>query len=135
MSPVSRQKDRRQLNVAVAKDQRRQGGRDRRRCPECSATLEQAIRKLADGTVTASTCPKCGWSKSSRQMDADLLVLKLTWPLSLEPHGGQLAAVLPPELVTALKAKAGDEWLISPLTSPLGSLPMKWTLSMKKKRR
>jgi hypothetical protein len=122
------------LNVAVPQD-RRKGGRERRRCPECGGNLDQVVRKLAGGTVTASTCLSCGWSKSSRQTDADLLVLKLVWSLELEPHSGQLAVVLPQELVSALKAKAGDSWEIAPLTSPLGSLPMKWTLSHKRARR
>jgi hypothetical protein len=135
MSSVSRQKDRRQLNVPVAQEHRRQGGRERRRCPECGASLEQVVRKLVGGSVTASTCSKCGWTRSSRQTDADVLVLKLNWALTLEPHTGQLAAVLPAELATALKAKAGDEWILSPLTSPLGSLPMKWTLGIQKKKR
>jgi len=134
VSPLSRQKDRRQLNVTVKQDQRRQGGRERRRCPECDGPLDQVVRKLSTGTVTASTCTRCGWTKSSRQTDADLMVLKLSWPLALEPHGGQLAAVLPPELAAALKAKAGDEWILAPLTSPVGSLPMKWALSQKRRR-
>ncbi|HTB22140.1 MAG TPA: hypothetical protein VK914_05500 [bacterium] len=134
MSPVSRQKDRRQVNVPVKEERRRQGGRERRRCPACGTFLEQAIRTLKGGTVTASTCPSCGWTKSSHQTDADVLLLKLTWPLVLENHDGVLAALLPPELAAALKAKPGDEWVLSPLTSPLGSLPMQWTVSVKKAR-
>lgn len=135
MSPVSRQKDRRQLNVGVPSERRRQGGsREKRRCPSCGGPLDQAIRLVKGGTVTASTCSACGWSKSSRQTDADLLLLKLDWPLTLEAHEGGLAAVLPPELGAALKAKAGDEWTLTPLTSALGSLPMKWTLTVKKRR-
>jgi hypothetical protein len=135
MSPVSRQKDRRQLNVPTTAERRHQGGRERRRCPACGTFLKQAVRTLKGGTVTASTCPSCGWSKSSRQTDANVLLLKLTWPLTLESHDGGLAAVLPPELAAALKAKSGDAWELAPLTSPLGSLPMQWTLSVKKARR
>jgi hypothetical protein len=52
----------------------------------------------------------------------------------LESRDGVLAAVLPPELAAALKAKAGDAWILSPLTSPLGSQAMKWTLSVKPSR-
>jgi len=134
MSPVTRQKDRRQLNVQVSVEKRRPGGRERRRCPECGGPLEQAVRKLAGATVTASTCAACGWSRSSRQTDADVVVLKLTWPLEIEPHGGLLAAVLPPELSSALKARAGDQLILAPLTSPLGSMPMKWSLTLKRRR-
>ena len=94
MTAVSRQKDRRALNVPVV-NERRKGGKERRSCPECGTRLEQVVRKLASGSVTASTCPKCGYSKSSRQTDADVVLLKLVWSLELESHGGQLAAVLP----------------------------------------
>jgi hypothetical protein len=132
--PVSRHKDRRQLNVAPPLERRKQGGKERRRCPSCGGTLTQAVRPLVGGTVTASTCTACGWSSSSRQQDADALILKLAWPLVLESHEGGLAAVLPPELAKALNAKAGDTWRLNPLTSPLGSLPMQWSLSVRKKR-
>jgi hypothetical protein len=133
MSPLSRQKDRRQVNVSMAVDKRK-GGKERRRCPVCKVPLDQTVRTLAGGTVTASTCASCGWTKSSRQKDAAMLALKLVWSLALEAHEGGLAAVIPPELAAALKAKAGDEWVLSPLISPLGSIPMKWTLSLKKAR-
>jgi hypothetical protein len=116
-------------------NERRKGGKERRSCPECGTRLEQVVRKLASGSVTASTCPKCGYSKSSRQTDAEVLLLKLVWSLELESHGGQLAAVLPPELASSLKAKAGDEWILAPLVSPVGSLPMKWALTVKRSSR
>ena len=131
MAAVSRVKDRRQVNVPVDQDRRRPG-RDRRSCPECGGKLDQVVRKLASGTVTAATCMACGWSRSSRQVDADVLVLKMAWSLELVPHGGQLALVLPQELTAAVRAKAGDAWDLQPLTSPLGSLPMKWSLQVKK---
>jgi hypothetical protein len=134
MVPLSRQTDRRKLNVRMAADKRAKGGRERRRCPTCGVVLDQSVRTLAGGTVTASTCASCGWTKSSRQKDAHILALKMVLSLGLEAHDGGLAAVIPPELAAALKAKAGDEWILSPLITPIGSLPMKWTLSLKKNR-
>ena len=132
MSPVSRNRDRRQLNVSVPAE-RRGTKPDRRKCPDCGALLKRSVRRLAGGSVTQLDCAECGWTKSSRQTDADVLVLKMTWGLELKPLGGQLGAILPPELAEALKAKAGDQLVISPLTSPLGSLPMKWSLSLQRK--
>jgi hypothetical protein len=133
-SPVSRNRDRRQLNVPVPAE-RRGSAPDRRKCPDCGALLKQSVRRLAGGSVTRLECPQCGWTKSSRQTDADVLVLKMTWGLELRQLGGQLTATLPPELADALKAKTGDQLIISPLTSPLGSLPMKWALSLQRKKR
>ena len=132
MSPVSRNRYRRQLNVPVPAE-RRVTAPDRRKCPECGALLKRSVRRLAGGSVTQLDCGQCGWTKSSRQTDADVLVLKMTWGLELKTLGGQLAAILPPELSEALKTKAGDQLVISPLTSPLGSLPMKWALSLQRK--
>lgn len=129
-----RKTDRRSLNVPVPQD-RRKGGRDRRRCPECNSELSQAVRRLAGGSVTMLECAKCGWAKASRQTDADVLVLKLTWALPLESHDGQLAAVLPQELTAALGARRDDELVITPLVSPVGSLPMKWALTLKRQKK
>lgn len=134
MSPVSRNKDRRSLNVPVGKE-RRGSAPERRRCPECNGALDKAVRRLSGGSVTVLECPKCGWTRASRQTDADVLTLKMTWALPLEARAGGLVAVLPPELSEALQAKAGDEWVLSPLTSPMGSLPMKWALSVKRKKK
>jgi hypothetical protein len=134
VSPVSRNRDRRQLNVPVPAD-RRGSAPERRKCPDCGALLKRSVRRLAGGTVSQLDCPECGWTKSSRQTDADVLLLKMTWGLELKSLGGQLTATLPPELGDALKAKAGDQLIISPLTSPLGSLPMKWSLSLQRKKR
>lgn len=134
MAPVSRSKDRRQLNVAVDKE-RRGSAPERRQCPECGGKLDKATRRLSGGTVTVMECPKCGWTRASRQTDADVLMLKMTWALSLEAKGGTLMASLPPELVDALKAKPGDELVLSPLTTPIGSLPMQWSLKLAKKKR
>jgi Zn ribbon nucleic-acid-binding protein len=133
MSPAERNKDRRELNVSVPQE-RRGKAEDRRKCPECGGKLDKALRRLAGGSVTVLECAKCGWTRASRQTDADVLMLKLTWSLLLESKGGGLSAVLPPELADALKAKPGDELVISPLTSPVGSLPMKWALSLQRKK-
>lgn len=133
MSPVSRAKDRRQLNVNVGKE-RRGSAPERRKCPECGSKLDQAIRRLAGGSVTVLECAKCGWTRASRQTDADVLLLKMTWALPLDAKAGGLVATLPPELSDALKARPGDELVISPLTSPLGSLAMKWSLSLARKK-
>lgn len=133
MSPAERSKDRRQLNVSVHKE-RRGSAKDRRKCPECGSPVDQAVRRLAGGSVTVLECAQCGWTRASRQTDADVLMLKLTWTLPLEAKGGGLVAQLPPELADALKAKAGDELVINPVTSPLGSLPMQWSLSLKRQK-
>jgi len=134
MATAPRKKDRRSLNVAVPKE-RRTGGKDRRLCPDCNGPLSTNVRRLAGGSVTMLECVKCGWAKASRQTDADVLVLKLTWALPLEGHQGQLAAVLPQELTAALNARSGDELVISPLVSPVGSLPMKWALTLKRQKK
>jgi hypothetical protein len=131
MESVPRSKDRRQLNVRVDKE-RRGSGQERRKCPECGGGLSKSVRRLAGGSVTTLECGKCGWTHASRQTDVDVLMLKLTWALPLEAKGGTLQAVLPPELVDALQAVPGDELILSPLTAPLGSLPMKWALSLRK---
>jgi hypothetical protein len=134
VSPVSRNRDRRQLNVPVPAE-RRGSAPERRKCPDCGALLKRSVRRLAGGSVTQLDCGECGWTKSSRQTDADVLVLKMTWALPLKQLGGQLGVVVPPELGDALKAKPGDQLIISPLTSPLGSLPMKWALSLQRAKR
>jgi len=58
---------------------------------------------------------------------------KLTWALSLEKKGSSLQAAFPTELSDALKMKAGDELILSPLTLPVGSLPMRWAITLKRK--
>jgi Zn ribbon nucleic-acid-binding protein len=134
MSQTPRErKDRRQLNVSVGQECRGSAP-ERRKCPECGAALSKAVRRLSGGSVTVMECGKCGWTRASRQTDADVLMLKMTWALRLEAKGGGLSASLPPELSEALQAKPGDELVISPLTSPLGSLPMKWALSLQRKK-
>jgi hypothetical protein len=133
MDSVSRNKDRRQVNASVDTE-RRGSAPERRKCPECGGKLDRAVRRLTGGSVTVLECAKCGWTRASRQTDADVLVLKMTWAMPLEARAGGLSAVVPPELADALKAAAGDELVISPLTSPLGSLPMKWALSLQKKK-
>ncbi len=133
MSEVTRSKDRRQLNVPVGAE-RRGSAPERRKCPECGGALAKATRRLSGGSVTVVECAKCGWTRASRQTDADVLMLKMTWALPLDAMAGGLVASLPPELADALKAKPGDELVISPLTSPLGSLPMKWALSLQRKK-
>jgi hypothetical protein len=89
---------------------------------------------VAGGNVAVLTCNNCGWSQSSRATDAEVLLLKLSWALELQTKGGQMSALLPPELVDALRLKGGDQLQISPLTSPVGSLPMKWALSVKRSK-
>lgn len=135
MPAAARNKDRRQLNVAVPKERRTGAGADRRHCPECGGPLSGSVKRLAGGSVSQVECKACGWSKASRQTDADVLLLRMTWGLELKPVGGQLVAALPPELAAALKARPGDELVLSPLTSPVGSLPMKWAVTLHKKAR
>jgi hypothetical protein len=65
--------------------------------------------------------------------DADVLLAKLTWALPLEKKAGSLQTAFPPELADALKIKAGDELILSPLTLPVGSLPMRWAVTLKRK--
>lgn len=133
MSQTPRNRDRRQLNVRVPQD-RRGSVPERRKCPECGGALQRSVRRLAGGSVTSLECAQCGWSRSSRQTDADVLMLKLTWALPLEARGGGLSTTLPPELADALKARPGDELVISPQTLPLGSLPMQWSLKLQRKK-
>jgi hypothetical protein len=133
-SQPARGTDRRQINAATPKD-RRGSGQERRRCPECHAALETSVKRVAGGSVTTLTCPSCGWSRSSRQTDADVLVAKMTWALSLEKKSGGLQLNFPAELAEALNAKAGDELVLSPLTLPLANLPMRWALTLKKRRK
>jgi hypothetical protein len=126
---VSRGRDRRQLNVpAVA--ERRGKGTEKRRCPDCNGALTQSSRRVAGGSVLTSSCAACGWSHSSRQTDADTLLLKMSWSLQLERKSGLLSASFPPELTEALGLKAGDQLLLSPLVLPLGKEAMKWALTV-----
>jgi uncharacterized Zn finger protein len=124
-------KERRQVNVSVSQDKRK-SATERRHCPDCDGPLEKSLKRVAGGSVATLKCPKCGWSHSSRATDADVLLLKMSWALDVQTKGGYMSAVLPPELSDALKLKSGDQLLISPLTSPVGSLPMKWALSVKR---
>lgn len=128
-----RSKDRRQVNVH-ARDERRGKAADRRRCPECNGPLEQSTRRVATGVVTSTTCAQCGWSRSSRQTDVDVLLAKLSWELPLSRSGAGLRTELPLELSEALKIKAGDKLLLKPLTLPVGSLPMRWSLTLKRSK-
>ena len=128
-SNLSRSRDRRQLNVSVPQDRRGKGA-EKRRCPECNGALKGATRRVAGGSVLTLTCGSCSWSSSSRQTDADTLLLKLTWALSLDKKGGLLSTTLPPELSDALKLKGGDELILQPLVLPLGKEPMKWALTV-----
>lgn len=128
----ARSKDRRQINVSTPKDQRGQGA-ERRKCPECKGAVQQTKKSVAGGTVITLACVNCDWTQSSRQTDADVLLAKLTWSLPLEKKGGALQLDFPSELAAALKAKAGDELVLSPLTLPVGSLPMRWALTLKRK--
>ena len=79
------------------------------------------------------SCESCGCSKSSRQTDADVLMARMSWSLPLEKKGAGLQVAFPAELADALKLKAGDELLLNPLTLPVGSLPMRWALSVSRK--
>lgn len=126
-------RDRRKINASTPLD-RRGSGKERRRCPDCQAPLTASLRKVADGSVTTLSCANCGWTQSSRQADADILMAKLTWALPLEKKGAGLQVSFPSELADSLKAKAGDELVLSPLTLPVGSLPMRWSISLKKKK-
>ncbi len=130
-SNAARDKDRRQVNVRT-KDERRGKADDRRRCPECGSKLEQKTRRVATGVVTSTSCEACGWSRSSRQTDVDVLLAKMTWDLPLVRSGAGLRAELPNELAEALKIKAGDKLELKPLTLPVGSLPMRWSVTLKR---
>ena len=133
MSPkAARSKDRRQINASTP-GERRGSGSERRLCPECKSALKTERKALAGGTLTTISCTKCDWSQSSRQTDADVLLAKMTWSLELERKSGAFQAAFPAELAEALKIKAGDELVLSPLTLPVGSLPMRWALTLKRK--
>ena len=133
MAEAPKRKERRQVNVST-KDERRTNSADRRTCPDCSGKLETLLKRVAGGTVRTTSCAHCGWSASSRATDADVLMLKLSWGLELQTKGGQLGLTLPPEFSDALKLKTGDQLILSPLTSPVGSLPMKWALSVQRSK-
>lgn len=133
MAEAPKRKERRQVNVGT-KDERRKSSVDRRTCPDCGGKLETLLKRVAGGTVRTTSCANCGWSSSSRATDADVLLLKLSWGLELQTKGGQLGLTLPPEFSDALKLKTGDQLILSPLTSPVGSLPMKWALSVQRKQ-
>ena len=133
-SPIRSGKDRRQVNASTAKERR--GSRvDRRRCPKCQSTISQSFRRIAGGTVTTVSCSKCDWSRSSRQVDLKTLMARLTWSMPLEKSGKGYSLPFPEELVKSLKLKTGDEFILDPLTSPIGSQPMKWALKVARKRR
>ena len=133
MSPKpARSKDRRTINASTPSE-RRGSGAERRRCPECQGEITSSRKAVAGGSVTTLACKNCDWTRSSRQTDADVLMAKLTWALSLEKKGGSLQAAFPSELSDALKMKAGDELILSPLTLPVGSLPMRWAITLKRK--
>jgi hypothetical protein len=131
MAEQPKRRERRQVNVNVSQD-KRQSPAERRRCPDCGGTLGASVKRVAGGNVRVVSCASCGWTQSARSTDADVLLLKLTWALDLQFKNGQLNAVLPPELTEALKLRGSDQLLLSPLTSPVGSLPMKWALSVKR---
>ncbi len=104
MPSTPRHTERRQVNSST--DQERRGtGQERRRCPDCQAPLKTETRPLAGGSVITMTCAKCGWTKSSRQTDASVLLAKLTWALPLEKKGGAWNASFPAELADSLKLK------------------------------
>ncbi len=131
MAQASRGGDRRKINISTPLDKRGQG-QERRKCPECGALLKTATKRVATGSVTTTQCPACGYSKSSRQTDADLLMAKMTWALQVERKAGQFNVELPLELAEALSIKAGDNLVLSPLTLPIGSQPMRWALTLKR---
>lgn len=131
-SKPARGKDRRQINASSPSEQRG-SGTERRLCPECKSALKSSKKIVAGGTVNTLACTQCDWSQSSRQTDADVLLAKMTWALSLERNAGAFHAAFPAELAEALKIKAGDELLLSPLTLPIGSLPMRWALTLRRK--
>jgi hypothetical protein len=133
MSSVpARNKERRQINVSTPKD-RRGKGTERRKCPECQGALKESHKTVAGGTVTTLSCSQCDWSQSSRQTDAGILMAKMTWSLPLEKKPSGLQVPFPAELAEALRIKAGDELVLSPLTLPVGSLPMRWALTLRRK--
>jgi hypothetical protein len=125
--------DRRQVNAATPAE-RRGTGSERRRCPDCKGPLTQSKKTVATGSVTTLSCKNCDWTQSSRQSDADLLLAKMTWALLIEKKSAGLQVSFPSELADALKAKAGDELMLSPLTLPVGSLPMRWAITLLRKK-
>jgi hypothetical protein len=133
MNPTpARNKDRRQINVSTPRDQRGKG-RERRKCPDCKGSLKESIKTIAGGTVSTLSCTRCDWTQSSRQTDADVLLAKMSWSLVLEKKSTGLQVPFPAELAEALRIKPGDELLLSPLTLPVGSLPMRWALTLRHK--
>jgi hypothetical protein len=133
--PTYRSKpDRRQLNAPSTKE-RRGKKVDRRRCPKCSSKLATSLRRVAGGTVTTVRCEKCDWNRSSRQTDLNTLMAKLTYAMPLERKTGGYSLPFPHELAKSLGIKAGDEFILKPLTSPLGKQAMKWALEVKRNKR
>jgi hypothetical protein len=124
-------KDRRQINTGSGPN-RRGSKPDRRRCPSCGGKLSTALRRIAGGTVSTVRCGDCDWSRSSRQTDLKTLMAKLTWSMPLERKTGGYSLPFPHELAQSLGLKAGDEFVLKPLTSPLGKLSMKWALEVKR---
>lgn len=132
-SKPARSKDRRTVNVSTPVD-KRGSSTERRRCPECKSALTVTRKALSGGSVTTLACVNCDWTQSSRQTDADVLMAKMTWALPVEKKASGLQLPFPPELADALKIKAGDELILSPLTLPVGSLPMRWALTLNRKK-
>jgi hypothetical protein len=128
----TRGKDRRQINVKTPLD-KRGTGTERRRCPDCGSSLQSSTKTVAGGSVITLSCTRCDWTHSSRTTDADVLMTRMSWALPLEKKGGGLQVAFPSELAEALKLKAGDSLLLRPLTLPVGSLPMRWALSLERK--
>ena len=133
-SPIRSGKDRRQINTSDVRE-RRGKKPDRRRCPECSGELSSALKKVAGGSVTKVSCKSCAWSRSSRQTDLSTLMAKLTWSMPLEKKTAGYSLPFPHELAKSLSLKSGDEFILKPLTSPIGSQPMKWALEVQRKKK
>ena len=135
MPPTYRSgKDRRQINKS-ASTERRGKKPDRRRCPDCQSSLITSLRRVAGGTVTTVRCSSCDWSRSSRQTDLKTLMAKLTWSMPLEKTSAGYSLPFPHELARSLGLKAGDEFVLEPLTSPLGKQAMKWALKVQRRKK
>ncbi len=128
---LARSGDRRELNVPVKAD-RRGGGQDRRKCPQCGSALKKELRTTSTGTVLTARCPRCDWKRVSRQYDLKVVLSKMTWELPIESRPSGTLVHLPAELMQALEVGAGDSLVLRPLTLPVGSLPMTWALELKK---